>query len=55
MRTLRIGDNPDLLHRVEYMPVLIDARQKVADHIGAKLGDVNAHRGIRHKSHPPKI
>jgi len=48
--TLRIEANPDLFHRVEYKPMLVNARQKVADLIGAKLDEVvlvsNASMGV---------
>lgn len=48
--TLRIEANPDQFHRVEYQPLLNNARQKVADLIGAKLDEVvlvsNASVGI---------
>jgi len=48
--TIKIETNPDLFHRVEYKPLLVNARQKVADLIGAKLDEVvlvsNASMGV---------
>jgi len=48
--TLRIEANPDLFHRVEYQPLLINSRQKIANLIGAKLDEVvlvsNASMGV---------
>jgi len=48
--TIKIETNPDLFHRVEYKPLLVNARQKVADLIGANLDEVvlvsNASMGV---------
>ena len=48
--TLRIESNPDLFHRIEYAPLLTDARKQVAELIGAETDEVvfvmNASMGV---------
>jgi selenocysteine lyase/cysteine desulfurase len=36
----RIEANPDLFHRIDFKPLLDDARQRVADLVGAQLDEI---------------
>lgn len=37
--TMKIESNPDLFHRIEYLPLLIDVRRRLAQMIGANIDE----------------
>jgi selenocysteine lyase/cysteine desulfurase len=48
--TMKIESNPDHFHRIEYQPLLIDVRRKLAQLIGAEIDECvlvqNASMGV---------